>query len=235
MEHWLSHALFGVLLIMPWQSLKGIRLLDEQITEDAGARSTFYRSAIVGQWVLAFIALVAMWTVAADYVRGLLSLELSADALSIAGLASLVALSQCALVPAVHRRMQRSAVARRALYPLRNILPRSAAEKQTWIHVALTAGICEEILFRAFLFQYATAILGLETAGAIALSSALFAIGHYYQGTANMLRVGILGVVFGILFVATGSLVFCIILHAALDLGALRMGDLVASDNMNES
>ena len=235
MEHWLSHALFGVLLIMPWQSWKGIRLLDVQIARDAGARIMFYRSAIFGQWVLASIALVAMWSVQADSIGDMLTVELSGDALGIVGLATLAVLSQCALVPPVHRRMQRSAAARRAIYPLRNILPRSAAEKLMWINVALTAGICEEILFRGFLILYATEILGLETAGAIAVSSAIFAVGHYYQGLPNMIRVGVVGALLAIVFVMTDSILLCIILHAALDLGALRMGDLVASDNMNES
>jgi hypothetical protein len=48
----------------------------------------------------------------------------------------------------------------------------------------------------------------------------------------NMIRVGIVGVVFATIMVVTESLIFCIVLHAILDLGALRMGDIVAPDDL---
>jgi len=229
-ENWLLHTLLGVLLIMPWQSQKGMRLLDEQVVTDPGARLVFYRSAIIGQWILATVAVIAIWGRDPGYVIGLVDPEVDADGLFLLVLATLALLSQCPLVPWVHRRMRRSASARRALHAMRNILPRSAEEKRMWVHVALTAGICEEILFRGFLIFYAQSVLGLEIVGAVAFSSAIFAICHYYQGTSNMLRVGIVGAILGTIMVFTHSLVFCIALHAMLDLGALRMGDIVAPD-----
>jgi len=230
-ENWLLHTLVGVLLIMPWQSQKGLRLLDEQVITDPGARMLFYRSAIVGQWVLASIAVIALWGRDPGYVIGLVDPDVDADALFVLALATLALLSQCPLVPWVHRRMRRSVSARRALHAMRNILPHSAEEKRMRVHVALTAGICEEILFRGFLTYYGQAVLGLEIVGAVALSSGIFAICHYYQGTSNMLRVGVVGAILGAVMVVTHSLIFCIALHAMLDLGALRMGDIVAPDS----
>ena len=53
MIYWLLHAVFGMLLILPWQSVKGIRLLDAAVVRDSGARIDFYRSAIASQWMLA--------------------------------------------------------------------------------------------------------------------------------------------------------------------------------------
>jgi membrane protease YdiL (CAAX protease family) len=234
-ENWLFHTLLGVLLIMPWQSQKGLRLLDEQVLVDRGARMLFYRSAIAGQWILATIAVVALWRRDPGYVPGLFDPQVDSDALFVLALGSLALLSQCPLIPWVHRRMRRWASARRALHAMRNILPRSAQEKRMWVHVALTAGICEEILFRGFLIYYAQSILGLEIVGAVAFSSAIFAICHYYQGTSNMLRVGIVGAILGTIMVMTQSLVFCIALHAVLDLGALRMGDIVAPDDVGST
>jgi membrane protease YdiL (CAAX protease family) len=231
-ENWLLHALLGVLLIMPWQSQKGIRLLDEQVRHDPAARMLFYRSAILGQWVLATIAVFALSSRDPAWTAGLVAPVLDGDSVFVLVLGSIAALSQCPLIPWVHRRLLESPTARRSLHALRNILPRSPDEKRMWVHVALTAGICEEILFRGFLIYYAQAVLGLETVGAVAMSSAVFAICHYYQGTMNMIRVGIVGVVFATIMVVTESLIFCIVLHAILDLGALRMGDIVAPDDL---
>ena len=235
MEVWLFHALFGVLLILPWQSLKGIRLLDEQVVRDRNARVLFYRNAIAGQWLLAFLALILLWSSDPDIVTGFLNAQLSADAVAITGIASIALASQCPLVPWVMQRLRKSPSALRGLYPLRNILPRSAQERQLWVSVAITAGICEEILFRGFLINYAQSVLAMETAGAVALSSAIFALGHYYQGTANMVRVGLVGVVLGIVFVVTDSIIYCAVLHAILDLGALPLAEIIPGDDIKQS
>jgi membrane protease YdiL (CAAX protease family) len=224
-----------MLLIIPWQSVRGIRLLDTLVVRDPGARLSFYRSAIVSQWALAVIALAAMWSAEPRYVAELFSSRLTSDALLVLGFATLALLSQSPLIPVVRDRMERSGAMRRMLYPMRNILPRSAAEKNLWVTVSMTAGICEEILFRAFLFFYAQSIIGLEAAGAVALSTAIFAVGHVYQGTANMFRVAIIGTILGVVFAATDNLVYCMALHAFVDLGALRMDTFVPGDDTIES
>jgi membrane protease YdiL (CAAX protease family) len=226
----LLHGILILLLLIPWQSVKGIRLLDQAVLHDPDARASFYRSAIASQWVLAILTLAILWNADADYVRKLFTLTLSPDSLLVVGLATLAVMSQSPLIPAIRRQMERSETIRRTIYPLRNILPRTETEKSLWISVSMTAGICEEVLFRGFLFYYAQAVFGLESTGAIALSTAIFAIGHLYQGTQNMIRVAVVGAILGIVFAATQTLIFCIALHAFLDLGALFMSDFVPAD-----
>ena len=240
MEYWSAHLLLAVLLLIPWQSRKGIRLLDELVVNHPGARLAFYRDAIIGQWVLAGIAFAILWYHDPDYVRSLTGVAIDSDGLLVVGLAALALLSQSPLVPAARRRMARSRSTHRLLLPIINILPHNDDERRMWVHVAVTAGICEEVLFRAFLFFYATSVLEIGVAGAIALSSAVFAFGHSYQGTANMFRVGVAGAILGCTFAATDTLVYCVVLHALLDLGALRMRELLPPeetrrDEVNES
>ncbi len=235
MEHWLVHSLFVLLLLTPWQSIKGIRLLDAAVLRDSGARLEFYRSAIISQWVLSLVAAGILWNIDAEFVARLFTTAPTSDSLLVFGLATLAFMSQSPLIPIVREQMQRSQTIRRTLYPMRNLLPRSPEEKNLWVSVSMTAGICEEILFRGFLFYYATEIVGLETAGAIALSTAVFAIGHLYQGTTNMIRVAIVGAVLGIVFAATDNLIYCMALHAFLDLGALRMDAFVPADEPIET
>ena len=205
-------------------------MLDELVVRERGARANFYRSAIASQWTLALITLAVLWNVDPDFVRGLFTTGLTTDAFLVVGLAAVALLTQSPLLPFVHERMKHSEAIRRTLFPMRNILPRTAEEKGLWISVSLTAGICEEILFRGFLFYYGQTVIGLEAIGAIALSSAVFAFGHLYQGTANMFRVALIGAILGIVFAVTNSLLYCMALHAFLDLGALKMGAYVPAD-----
>lgn len=235
MTDWLLHAIFGLLLILPWQSVKGIRLLDSAVVRDSNARIDFYRSAVVSQWLLAAITLAVMWQADAQATAGMFASGPNADSLLIVALAFAALATQSPLLPAVHERLARSESARRALQPIRNILPRSEAEKKLWVSISFTAGICEEILFRGFLFFYLETMLGLGTAATIGVSSAVFAVGHVYQGTTNVIRVGIVGCILGVVYAVTDNLIWCIALHTFLDLGALRMGELVPADRMTES
>ena len=230
MEAWLVHAVFGVLLIIPWQSVKGIRLLDATVVRDPNARSVFYRSAVASQWILTLLTLAVMWSFDRGQVSALFAGTLNADSMLIIGLASIALMTQSPLIPAIRERMAESKSIHRTLYPIRNVLPRSKDEKQIWVTVALTAGVCEEIIFRGFLFFYAQQMLGLGIVCAIALSSAIFAIGHIYQGTANMIRVGVVAIILGIVYAVSQNLIWCMALHALLDLGALYMDEFVAAD-----
>ena len=49
------------------------------------------------------------------------------------------------------------------------------------------------------------------------MSSIAFGLGHSYQGAGGMLKTGLAGVAFGVLFVISGSIWLPIIAHALLD------------------
>jgi membrane protease YdiL (CAAX protease family) len=111
-----------------------------------------------------------------------------------------------------------------ALDRLRFFLPATPRERFWWALLSITAGICEETLFRSFLLQYLRADpwrLGL--AGAVAVASLLFALGHLYQGIAAAIGTGLLAVLFFILFLGSGSLLIPMLLHALADLRVLLL------------
>lgn len=227
----IAHLLFALLILTPWQSIRAIRHLDVQVRTNPRARIEFYRMAILGQWVLVPAALVATWSAGPSLAAiGLVLPVIDVERLALLALVAALVLTQSPLLPPVRRRMLRSQGARRAAWPLRNVLPRSDEEKRRWVGVALTAGICEEVLFRGFLFHYFGSMLGFGLYATVALSSALFGMSHYYQGPANMLRVAAVGALLGIAYAATGSLFFPAVLHILLDLGALYMDALVPDD-----
>ena len=86
--------------------------------------------------------------------------------------------------------------------------------------VSLSAGICEEIVFRGFIVNY----LLVFTAGheysiqiAIMGSALVFGIVHAYQGGLALLKITLLSMLFAWLFVMTKSLLLLIALHFTID------------------
>ena len=108
------------------------------------------------------------------------------------------------------------------------IAPRSLGELAVFILVAITAGVWEELLYRGFLLWFLTPTAGL--AGAVAISSAIFGLGHAYQGWRGALTTGLVGLVFALLYVASGSLWWLMLAHAMVDIyggiAAFRLGRL---------
>ena len=98
------------------------------------------------------------------------------------------------------------------------LIPESSAEKVAFVGLALTAGFCEEVLYRGFAYGRATVWLpGWIAAG---LATASFALTHLYQGWYGVLRAMVLGAVLLAAFAGTGSLWPAIGAHFALDLWA---------------
>ena len=82
--------------------------------------------------------------------------------------------------------------------------------------VSITAGICEELLFRGYLLHM---LMGyLPTYAAVILTSLSFGLGHIYQGPIHVLRTAIMGVVMALIYLATDSIILPIILHILLDI-----------------
>src|SRR5271157_2532115 len=68
--------------------------------------------------------------------------------------------------------------------PIQTLLPRSPVEILLWIGVSISAGICEEFVFRGY-FQKQFESLTHRKWIALIMQALLFAIGHGYQGIAS--------------------------------------------------
>ena len=77
------------------------------------------------------------------------------------------------------------------------LLPRGGAEIAWWIVLSLTAGFCEEVLFRGYLQQQFAAMTRNATTG-ILLSAVLFGAAHGYQGLRKAVIISIMGAVLGV-------------------------------------
>ncbi len=76
--------------------------------------------------------------------------------------------------------------------------PQNRWELLLFMGVALTAAICEEIMFRGYLQQQLASWTRNLSLGVV-LSAIVFCVGHAYQGWFLALQVGVLGLMLGIL------------------------------------
>ena len=101
-------------------------------------------------------------------------------------------------------------------------LPVSRAERRWFSAVCVSAGICEELIFRGFLIRYVEAVVpGLGWTGAILVAALVFGVDHGYQGWKGILQTTFFALVFTLLFVLAGNLWVPMIAHALLDLRLL--------------
>jgi CAAX protease family protein len=180
-----------------------------------GAKVRVYASTIGLQWAL------AVGTVLLAKRHGLSlgdlgqrlgnaprTLAVTAALLVIAGAFMLVNLRQIR-----HARPgQLSAGVRR----LQGLLPETGPELGAFFAVAVTAGICEELLYRGWLIAVLAVAIG-SVWGGVAAGAVVFGAAHAYQGSRGILLAGLLGLGFGALFESLGTLVPGQVLHAAID------------------
>ncbi len=180
--------------------------------------TTEYQWIMVIQWSLSVALLLTWWL----QNRQMQLLGLNATAFTLVGLCGLaVALGWLALTvlqlrdtPAL-REYFASACA-----DFDFILPRTRPQLRWFYATSITAGICEELLYRGFLFWYLEPLVG--SIGAWLLSSLLFGLAHAYQGISNIFRTGLLGLVMGLVYLLTESLLAPMVLHAVVDILAGR-------------
>ncbi len=101
--------------------------------------------------------------------------------------------------------------------------PQTRSERRWWVLVCITAGICEETLFRGFLLYYLHVFAWtLNLTLALLISSAIFGLCHLLGGVVQgVIPSAIGGFLFGLLFILTGNLFLPMALHAAMDLRML--------------
>lgn len=211
--------------------------------DPARARVRLWRGAIGSAWALV-AAGAALW-VASD--RSWASFGFTVPDgwrlwTSIALVLLLAAYLVYAIVTVARNAEARAGVRQQFYGDLTAVLPHTRTDLYWFGGVSLTAGFCEEFLYRGYFVWVFSPWLGWW--GAAALSLPFFAIGHLYQGWNGVLRTGLVGAFFTLVVAVCGSLWPAIALHALLDLGqgviawlAVREGsaggDLVEAESLN--
>lgn len=219
-----DHALFAFLLAITIAEYGWVwpRFLKRVAAGTPNARIRFYRAAVLGQWLIT-LALLSYWMWRGRPWAWLRLGPFSAVRLGI-GIA--VALLLAGFLywqrTAVLKSEKTMAKVRPQLESALALLPHTCAENRLFKVVSITAGVCEETLFRGFLLWYFAVWTG--TVGGVLISSVLFGFGHLYLGRSHVLKTTIAGLFFACMAVASNSLWPGMILHAAMDWNSGEMG-----------
>ena len=104
---------------------------------------------------------------------------------------------------------------------------RGAMEQAMAVALVIVVAVAEETLFRGYLILRFAAVFG-NTAAAVIVSCALFAIGHTYEGSAGVATVGLLGLVLALVYVWRGSIVAPVTMHFCQDFIGVVLAPLLA-------
>ncbi len=132
-----------------------------------------------------------------------------------------------AVLPVAFTALQARSVSQRAelrqsvrsqLESVRPLMPHNRRELWWFCAVSVTAGICEEVLYRGFLLWWLATGMGLGIVWGAVLSTMAFGLAHAYQGLAGILKTGVLGGVMVGLRILAGSIWPVVLLHAMVDI-----------------
>ena len=219
-DFWLIFFVLGV--ILPWRGRVRVKKLLAMPHVSTTERLVLYASTIAFQW---FAVAVVAWRA---WARGFTASQLGLTVpdrtrilvASIVGAATIAALQWLNL-----RRVGRiPAEARGSLQAIaERILPQSTVELLPYLALAITAGLCEEFLYRGFAMAVLVHV-GLQAWAVVLLSSVLFGLAHSYQGRGGIVMTLLIGLILGSSRFIYGSLVPAIFWHSAVDVVAGTVG-----------
>jgi membrane protease YdiL (CAAX protease family) len=213
---WLIFFVLGV--ILPWRGRVRLKKLLAMPHVGTMERLAVYASTIAFQWLA--VAVVAWRGWAYGYSPAALGLAVH-DRTRIA-VAAIVGAALFAILQWLNlRRVGRLPMdARGTLQAIaERILPQSSMELLPYLALSITAGLCEEFLYRGFAMAV-MARAGLPLWAVVLLSSVLFGLAHLYQGRGGLVSTMVIGLVLGTGRIAYDSLVPVIFWHTAVDVVA---------------
>lgn len=219
-----AHLLVLFLVIfVPVRGALRYRILMRRIARHPELRLQFYWQGISGQWLMVVpIALIAFGL---SWTPQMLGLQAPTNPFIAVSLSSILVIGffvQVLYIRRAARTAEGRVLLRQGMSGPLHMLPRTAKERAVWVLLSMTAGFCEELLYRGFLTAYLVNIFPqVNFVLAIIISAALFGIGHIYQKLTGVLGTGFMGLIFGFLYFFTGSLFLPMVVHALFDLRLL--------------
>jgi len=233
-----DHAfVFLICIVYPAVSFFSFRRLLARIADgEVVDRQQLYRGTIISHWTL-FLVCLGFWA-GADRSWTELGFGLQVDFYF--ALAALVTIAGIAILLIQLRQTQNASPdelnrLRSQLGNVAIMIPRNRAELVRFNGLSITAGIVEEVLWRGFLIWYFSQFMPWWLAAVV--STIAFGLAHAYQGKSQLPQLTLVGGVFAVLFLLSGSLWLPIILHAAVDIlqGRVAHTALMRADNGSDA
>ena len=208
------------------------RLLRTVAAGQIDARSKAYKWTLTMQWGLVF-GLGGWWIMAG---RGLAPIGLLPLASGWQWLAICIGIGATVFMVwqmvYVMGRSEKLKEAREELGELGDLIPKTAEEHRLFTALAITAGVCEEILYRGLLLASLAPLTG--TWQAVILSSIIFGLGHAYQGMTGVVKTALIGLFLALLTVFSGSIFVAMLLHVVVDLTSGRIMAAAREDELHD-
>jgi len=215
-DFWLVFLFLGI--VVPWRGAIRLKKLLALPFVSTKEKLVLYGSTIAGQWVIT--GFVAWRALARGLSPGSLGLTRHDGANTIFGTVAFAL-----IVGSLHwlnlRRIGKlpGKAPEHMRLLARQILPTNSVELAPYFVLAVTAGVCEEFLYRGFAMS-ALSRAGLPAWAVVVLTSALFGLAHVYQGRGGTLGTFVMGILFGVIRLAYDTLLPVMLIHVVVDLVA---------------
>jgi len=223
-HRFIDHVFLAVLLIFPLVELRWTwpRYLARLKAGEPNARLNFYRAIMLGEWTGVLI-LLATWAALGRPLAVLMLIPASLTRF-IAGMAVVLTLVGLLAMQnqAIRKRPEVLPKVRRKMAQAEALIPHTCVEQWRFRAVSITAGACEELLFRGFLLWYFAVWVGVWPAAI--LSSLVFGLGHVYLGVKQIPNTALVGMIMAVIVILSGSLWPAMLLHAAIDWNSGEIG-----------
>jgi uncharacterized protein len=114
---------------------------------------------------------------------------------------------------------------------IKTMFPQGPLEMVLWVVLSVSAGFCEEVMFRGYLQRQFLALTGMEPA-AVVCQALVFGAAHLYQGVKGAIAIAGYGALFGILAISRKSLRPGMIQHASQDTFSGLLGSILAKHKL---
>lgn len=159
-----------LVVVFPLLGVRDFRILLRQTSEgDANARVKFYKGVLMWHWPLT-IGLLAWWLLSGNTLAsiGLVPVVEGSQWVAI-GIGVIVMVAQVVSLSMASRDSDKLSAVKEQLGETSRLLPQTHIESRLFDMVSITAGVCEEILYRGLLLVTLVSVVG--TWPAVVISS----------------------------------------------------------------
>lgn len=214
----LTYFVAGIIsLLYPIYILAIYKKVIRNIKHDEKYRLIDYKQTILIFWVLVALILVNFWNYGEPDLNFYPKINLINGVLVILILGFAYFQNKPSLI-----RSENEGALREKMRGIYFYLPSTKNELNWFMVLSMSAGICEEIIFRMFLFEFFLAFSPLIAA--VIATNILFAISHITTGKKNLISAFILGLLFSCIYYFTENIWIAMLLHITIDINSGVLG-----------
>ncbi len=204
-------------VLVPWRGAARIKQILARPRLDTSDRLALYASTVAFQW---FAVGVTAWRC---HARGVTAAHLAVafpePELTVATTLALTLLLGGSQLYSLRRLARLPTHPQGFLHHMaRKVMPQNSVEARAFVALAATVALCEEFLYRGFVFAVVQDAAHDSLLLASLGSSVLFALAHLYQGRRGLRSTFVVGLMFAGARTLTGSLAPSIVAHLVADL-----------------